>query len=101
VAFSQRQALMIAGHFGFAAAVKARETATPLSALMLATVWLDVAFVPLFASGIETLDKVPGAGPSWGAIIHADYTHSLVGAMLLSAVLGIPAARPRVLAAAL
>src|SRR5215467_11311894 len=39
---------MIAGHFGFAAAVKSRETAAPLWALMLATVSLDVVFVPLF-----------------------------------------------------
>ena len=45
---------MIAGHFGFAAAVKSREPETPLWALMLATVWLDVVFVPLYLSGIET-----------------------------------------------
>lgn len=38
---------LIAGHFGFAAAVKAREPEAPLRALMLATQWLDVAFVPL------------------------------------------------------
>lgn len=38
---------MIAGHFGFAAAVKAREPEAPLWALMLATQWLHVVFVPL------------------------------------------------------
>jgi hypothetical protein len=83
---------MIAGHFGFAAAVKARETATPLWALMLACVWLDVIFVPLFLSGVETIEKVPGAGPYGGGVIHADYTHSLVGALALSLVLALPAA---------
>ena len=38
---------MIAGHFGFAAMVKSRERTTPLWALMLATVWLDIIFIPL------------------------------------------------------
>lgn len=80
---------MIAGHFGFAAAVKSRETATPLWALMLASVWLDIVFVPLFVAGIETVQKAPDAQGGYGAlIIHADYTHSFVGMVVLSAVLG-------------
>lgn len=80
---------MITGHFGFAAAVKSREVRTPLWALMFATVWLDIVFVPLFLGGIETLSTAPGARSGYGgAIIHADYTHSLVGAVLLSALLG-------------
>ena len=83
---------MIAGHFGFAAAVKSRETATPLWALMLAAVWPDIVFIPLFFGGIETLHKVAGAGSYGGNVIHADYTHSLVGAALLSIAFGIPAA---------
>ncbi|HVU09940.1 MAG TPA: metal-dependent hydrolase [Phototrophicaceae bacterium] len=83
---------MIAGHFGFAAGVKSREPATPLWALMLATVWLDVVFAPLLANGIEYIEKVPGAAPYGGLVIHADYTHSLVGAALLSVILGIPIA---------
>lgn len=80
---------MITGHFGFAAAVKSREPQTPLWALMFASVWLDIIFVPLFLAGIETLTKAPDAQTGYGgAIIHADYTHSLVGAVLLSALLG-------------
>jgi hypothetical protein len=81
---------MIAGHFGFAAGVKAREWRCPLWALMLATVWLDIVFVPLFLAGIETIEMVPGAraGSYGGGIIHADYTHSLVGALVLAAVFG-------------
>jgi hypothetical protein len=76
---------MIAGHFGFAALVKARERSTPLMALMLATVWLDVIFVPLFLAGIETIEAAPGTHGGYGAgIIHADYTHSLLGALALS-----------------
>jgi hypothetical protein len=84
---------MIAGHFGFAAAVKSRERQVPLWALMLATVWLDVVFVPLFIAKIETITQVPGATGSYGSgIIHADYTHSLLGALVLSLIFGIIAA---------
>jgi hypothetical protein len=80
---------MIAGHFGFAAAVKSREPETPLWALMLATVWLDVVFVPLYLSGIETAQPADKVHTGYGAlIIHADYTHSLVGMTILSAILG-------------
>lgn len=84
---------MIAGHFGFAALVKSRERQAPLWALMLATVWLDIVFVPLFLAGVETIEPIAGAHGSYGTgIIHADYTHSLVGSALLSALLGLAAA---------
>ena len=77
---------MIAGHFGFAALVKSRERTAPLWALMLATVWLDVVFTPLFVAHLETMQQVhTGYG---GMIIHADYTHSLVGMLAVSAALG-------------
>ncbi len=86
---------MIAGHFGFAALVKSRERQVPLWALMLATVWLDVVFVPLFLAGKETMESVPGTRGGYGAhIIHADWTHSLIGAVVLSAVFGVIAAVP-------
>ena len=54
---------------------------------MLATMWLDVVFAPLFLAGVETLDTPPGGGYGT-AVIHADYTHSLLGALILSAVFG-------------
>ena len=86
---------MIAGHFGFAALVKSRERRVPLWALMLATVWLDVVFVPLFLAGKETMESVPGTRGGYGGnIIHADYTHSLLGAVVLSAVFGMIASVP-------
>jgi membrane-bound metal-dependent hydrolase YbcI (DUF457 family) len=86
---------MIAGHFGFAAAVKAKAPYVPLWALMLACQWLDVIFVPLFAMHIETVEPVQAAANgAYGAlIIHADYTHSLVGAALLSIGFGAMFAR--------
>jgi membrane-bound metal-dependent hydrolase YbcI (DUF457 family) len=83
---------MIAGHFGFAAAVKAKEQQTPLWALMLATVWLDIVFVPLFVAKIETISVAPGTSGGYGsAIIHADYTHALLGAIVLSVLFGAAA----------
>jgi hypothetical protein len=85
---------VIAGHFGLAAAVKAKTPAVPLWALMLACQWLDVVFVPLLVAGVERLEPVADMkqGAYGGAVIHADYTHSLVGAVLLSALFGAAAA---------
>jgi membrane-bound metal-dependent hydrolase YbcI (DUF457 family) len=86
---------MIAGHFGFAALVKARERQVPLWALMLATVWLDVIFIPLFVGGVETIETVSGTKGGYGTgIIHADYTHSVPGALVIAAVFGLIAAIP-------
>jgi hypothetical protein len=80
---------MIAGHFGLAAAVKSRERQAPLWALMLATVWLDIVFVPLLLTGVETIQPAPGThGGYGGVIINANYTHSLVGALGISAIFG-------------
>ena len=85
---------MIAGHFGLAAGVKAKEPAVPLWALMLATSWLDVVFVPLFLTGVETIERAPDATGPYGAdIIHANYTHSLFGAIVLSLIFGFVARR--------
>jgi hypothetical protein len=64
---------MVAGHFGFAAGVKAKERQVPLWMLMLATVWLDVVFAPLLILGIERLEPVPGTKGGYGnSIIHTD-----------------------------
>ncbi|HSY41100.1 MAG TPA: permease, partial [Polyangia bacterium] len=84
---------MIAGHFGLAAGVKAHRPAVPLWALMLATQWLDVVFVPLFLTHVERIDVIGGGPAGYGnGIIHADYTHSLVGAVVLSLIFALPAA---------
>ena len=82
---------MIAGHFGFAAAVKSRVPAAPTWALMLASVWMDVIFVPLLAAGVETMAPFgSGDGTAYGAaVIHADWTHSLVGALVIAAAFGV------------
>ena len=87
---------MIAGHFGLAAAVKSRVPTAPTWALMLASVWLDVIFVPLFLAGIETASPVAGhTADAYGAlVIHADWTHSLVGALAIAAACGVACAIP-------
>ena len=62
---------------------------------MLTTVWLDIVFAPLLAAGVETIENAPGTSGGYGkAIIHADWTHSLVGALVLAALFGLVAARP-------
>ncbi|MER7280238.1 permease [Dactylosporangium sp. NPDC000244] len=85
---------MITGHFGLAAAVKSVERPVPLWSLMLATVWLDMVFLPLYLTGAERIDPVPGTDGGYGdGIIHADWTHSLVGALVIAALTGLVAAR--------
>jgi membrane-bound metal-dependent hydrolase YbcI (DUF457 family) len=78
---------VIVGHYALAAGAKSVDHRAPLWSLMLATQWLDVVFVPLFLLGIETIETLPGGG--YGTVvIHADYTHSLLGALVLSAAFG-------------
>jgi membrane-bound metal-dependent hydrolase YbcI (DUF457 family) len=87
---------VIAGHFGLAAAVKSRVPAAPTWGLMLASVWLDVVFTPLFLTGIETMTPFgAGDGKAYGsAVIHADWTHSLLGALVIAVVFGAVCAIP-------
>ena len=85
---------MVTGHFGLAAGVKASERFVPLWALMLATAWLDVIFILTYAAGIEEIEDVPGTDGGYGnVIIHADWTHSLVGSAVIAAVTGWIATR--------
>jgi hypothetical protein len=85
---------MIAGHFGLATGVKPGVPRVPLWALLVSTFLLDWIFVILFAAGIESLTQVDPAHPAYGgALIHAYYTHSLVGALLIAAVAGLIADR--------
>jgi membrane-bound metal-dependent hydrolase YbcI (DUF457 family) len=81
---------VVTGHFGFAAGVKSVERTVPLWSLMLAAIWLDVLFVPLYLLNVETIANAPGTDGGYGdGIIHADYTHSLLGALVIAAVTGL------------
>jgi hypothetical protein len=54
---------------------------------MLATMWLDIVFILLFVTQIETITVAPGTADGYGsAVIHADYTHALLGAFVLGAI---------------
>src|SRR5262245_8938668 len=81
---------MIAGHFGLAAGVKAWAPRLPLWALMLSTFLLDVVFIVLNVAGLEYITPADPARPTGygSALIHAYYTHSLIGALLIAAVAG-------------
>ncbi len=81
---------MIGGHFGIGLLAKSRATSVPVWAFALATQWLDVIFVPLYAAGIEKLSPLSGTRGGYGeAIIYADYSHSLLGAVALSLLFGV------------
>jgi membrane-bound metal-dependent hydrolase YbcI (DUF457 family) len=64
--------------------VKARTSKVPLWALMVSSQLLDVAFIPMVITGTESMDETVYGGGYGGVIIHADYTHSLLGAIVLS-----------------
>ena len=82
---------MIAGHYGLAAGVKSYAPRLPLWALMLSTFLLDVVFIFLNIAGLEYIAPAdPARGSSYGnALIHASYTHSLLGALLIAAIAGV------------
>jgi len=86
---------MVAGHFGLAAAVKKIAPRLPLWSLLLATFFLDVVFIFFAAVGLEKITPVDPTNPNayGGSLIQAYYTHSLVGALLISAIAGLFAGR--------
>ena len=82
---------MIAGHFGLAAAVKAKEPQIPLWSLMLSTQWLDVVFVPLFVTGIESMEPGRAVSPVTALVTYVVVTPILMwGAYLVSGTFDLP-----------
>jgi len=86
---------MVAGHFGLAAGIKKIAPRLPLWSLLLATFFLDVVFIFFAGGGLEKINPVDPANPNadGGSLIQAYYTHSLVGALLISAIAGLLASR--------
>jgi hypothetical protein len=82
---------MVAGHFGLAAGIKKLAPRLPLWALLLASFFLDVVFIFFAAGGLEKIIPVDPANPNTygGSLIQAYYTHSLVGALIISAIAGL------------
>lgn len=81
---------MTPGHFGLAAVVKKFAPTVPLWVLFLASYLLDVVFLFVWIGGIEGLTPIDPAHPNayGGVLIHADYTHSFIGALFISLVAG-------------
>lgn len=74
---------MVLGHFGVAAAAKPSAPEVPIWAMMAASQAMDIAFVPLLLLGVESI--TPG---SYGqSVITAYYTHSVVGALIIAALM--------------
>ncbi len=83
---------MFAGHFGVAAAVKSKAPELPVWSLLVSTQLLDIAFIPFYLAGLEYMEPI-GEGGYANMMIYAFYTHSLVGALLLSLLFGILGAK--------
>jgi hypothetical protein len=81
---------MTTGHFGLATGVKAGAPRVPLWALMTATYLLDFVFIGLVSAGLESFAPIDPAHPAYGqVVIHASYSHSLVGALVIAGVAAI------------
>src|ERR1044071_4266848 len=82
---------MVAGYFGLAAGIKKIAPRLPLWSLLLASFFLDVVFIFFAAAGLEKIIPVHPQNPNayGGSLIHAYYTHSLVGALILSILAGL------------
>ena len=74
---------MFLGHFAMGVATKPVAPKVPVWALFLAPQAMDLAFLPLVAIGLEGFEQ----GQYGQDKIDALYTHSLVGALIISAVI--------------
>jgi hypothetical protein len=78
---------MFVGHYGASFAAKRADRTIPLWVLFIAVQFLDVLWAPFVLLGIEKVRIVPGftkASPL--DLYYMPYTHSLVGAIVLSLV---------------
>jgi hypothetical protein len=80
---------MFIGHYGPAFALKPLRKPMPLWVLFLAVQWLDIGWSLLVLAGIEKFRVVPGfTEGSPFDLYYMPYTHGLIGALLLSLLLG-------------
>ena len=83
---------MFIGHYGPALAAKPLARPVPLWLFFVAVQWLDVCWSALVLMGVEKVRIVPGfTEASTLDLYFMPYTHSLVGAALLSLVFGASA----------
>lgn len=80
---------MFIGHYGVALAAKPVQRQIPLWLLFIAVQWLDVVWSVLVMLGIEKLRIVKGFTEANSMdLYYMPYTHGLIGALCLSAILG-------------
>ena len=80
---------MFIGHYGVALAAKPAQKQVPLWLLFIAVQWLDVVWSVLVMLGIERLRIVKGFTEANSMdLYYMPYTHGLIGALCLSAILG-------------
>jgi hypothetical protein len=80
---------MFIGHYGPAFGAKAVQKAIPLWVLFVAVQWLDVWWSIFVLTGVEKLRIVPGFTEGSALdLYYMPYTHGLIGALVLSALLG-------------
>ncbi|MFD6952291.1 permease [Nocardiopsis sp. TSRI0078] len=80
---------MLAGHFGVAGIIKAWRPALPMGALLVATQLPDLVFLPLAALGVESGEPAgPGLSGYGSLLITAEYSHALVGNLVLALLVG-------------
>ncbi len=98
---------MFVGHYAVALALRPAKASPSLPVLFTAVQALDIGFFSLALADIERYAIEPGATAMNGlALTYLPYTHSLVGAALLSVIFGLAVmpflkARPRIMAAAI
>jgi hypothetical protein len=80
---------MFVGHYGPAFALKSARKPIPLWVLFIAVQWLDICWTVLVLAGVEKLRIVPGFTESSAFdLYYMPFTHGLIGAAMLSALLG-------------
>ena len=80
---------MFIGHYGPALGAKAALRQIPLWVLFIAVQWMDVVWSVFVLAGVEKVRIVPGLMEGSALdLYYMPYTHGLVGALVLSAILG-------------
>lgn len=79
---------MYAGHFAAGLAIKAREPRAPTWAVMVGVGLLDLLFGPFVLLGIERVAITPAVSPGF-ELLHIDWSHSLVMAIVWSALFAL------------
>ena len=80
---------MFIGHYGPAFGAKAALRQIPLFVLFFAVQWLDVVWSVLVMTGVEKVRIVPGLMAASALDLYdIPYSHGILGAFLLSALLG-------------